>query len=392
MSTGLRASPIAIPTSTPLVPSRRERLAPWAVNGSLLIMALTLGGGLYENIVVDPAWPTKVSIIQPARGGVDRKVFWTVLHVVATITLPLALWACWGRPGVRGWLLVATGIYVAIRSWSFLYFIPLALQFEAAQGMTDPLLSEAPTWVRLSPIRTVLTLGSVAALWFATVGLRPGHKAYKGIALEGFLARWYARTTGRHRDTYRESAKIVAGQLVPGASVLEVAPGPGYLAIELARLGDYRIVGLDISRSFVEMARRNARDAGVTVTFEHGNAASMPFAGESFDLIVCRAAFKNFAEPVQALNEMHRVLRPGGKALIYDLRPDAPSDAIDAEVKRMGLGWLDALLTRLTFKYMLLRTAYSQREFTRMASQSAFGRCEVRAEGIGLAVSLVKDA
>ena len=112
---------------------------------------------------------------------------------------------------------------------------------------------------------------------------------------------------------------------------------------------------------------------------------------KSFNLIVCRAAFKNFTEPVQALNEMHRVLTAGGKALIYDLRPDAPADAINAEVKGMGLGWLNALLTRLTFKYLLLRTAYSQEEFTQMVSQSAFGNCEVRADGIGLAVSLVKD-
>jgi ubiquinone/menaquinone biosynthesis C-methylase UbiE len=370
--------------------SWRDRLAPWAVNGSLLLMALSLGGGLYESVVVDPAWPANVSIIQPAQGGVDRKVFWGPIHVALTVALPVALWACWRRPSVRGWLLVGTGVYVGIRVWSFLYFIPLALKFEVAQGMADPLMREAPTWLRLSPVRCGLALASVAALWLAAGGLRPTRKAYKGVALEGFLARWYAKTTGRHKESYRETAETVAGQLASGASVLEVAPGPGYLAIELAKLGDYRVVGLDISRSFVEMARRNARGAGVAVTFEQGNASCMPFASESFDVIVCRAAFKNFAEPVQALNEMHRVLKPGGKALIYDLRPDAPPEAINAEVKKMGLGWFDALLTRLTFKYMLLKTAYAQEQLREMASRSAFKACAIQADGIGMALTLVK--
>ena len=215
-------------------------------------------------------------------------------------------------------------------------------------------------------------------------------KPYRGVGMEGFIARWYARTTGQHKESYRKSAEVVAGQLADGASVLEVAPGPGYLAIELARLGNYRVVGLDISRSFVEMARRNAQDAGVAVTFEQGNASSMPFGPDSFDFIVCRAAFKNFSEPVQALNEMHRVLRPGGKALIFDLRPDASPEAITAEVKNMGLGWFNSLLTKLTFKCMLLKTAYSREQFRQMASQTPFKSCEITEDGIGLAVTLTK--
>jgi ubiquinone/menaquinone biosynthesis C-methylase UbiE len=214
-------------------------------------------------------------------------------------------------------------------------------------------------------------------------------KAYKGLALEGFLARWYARIT-KNRGDHREAAEIVAGQVAGGASVLEVAPGPGYMAVELAKLGNYRVVGLDISRSFVEMARRNAKEAGVAVAFEHGNASCMPFEPDSFDFIVCRAAFKNFTEPVQALNEMHRVLKPGGKAMIFDLRPDASSEAIDAEVKKMGLGWFNSLLTKLVFKHSLVKRAYSQEQFRRMASQSPFKTCEIQEGPIGLAVALTK--
>jgi len=213
-------------------------------------------------------------------------------------------------------------------------------------------------------------------------------KGYKGLGMEGFIARWYARNTAS-RD-HRKSAELVAGRVACGGSILEVAPGPGYLAIELTKFGNYRVVGLDISLTFVEIAKSNATNAGVAVEFRQGNASDMPFPADSFDFIVCQAAFKNFSEPVQALAEMHRVLRPGGKALILDLRPDASPGAINAEVKKMGLGWFNALMTKLAFKHCLLKRAYSQEQFKQMASQSPFKTCEIQEDPLGFAVTLIK--
>jgi ubiquinone/menaquinone biosynthesis C-methylase UbiE len=215
-----------------------------------------------------------------------------------------------------------------------------------------------------------------------------GAKGYKGLGMEGALARWYARNTAS-RD-HRKTAELVAAQVADGACVLEVAPGPGFMAIELARLGAYRVTGLDISKTFVEIATANARAAGVVVEFRHGNASDMPFPADSFDFIVCQAAFKNFSEPVRALCEMHRVLKPTGKALIIDLRPDASPTAVNAEVEKMGLGWFNALMTKLTFKYCLLKRAYAQGQFQRMANQTPFGTCEIQEDPLGLAVSFVK--
>jgi ubiquinone/menaquinone biosynthesis C-methylase UbiE len=214
-------------------------------------------------------------------------------------------------------------------------------------------------------------------------------KAYKGLAMEGSIARWYARNT-KSRGDHKESAWRLAARLPAGARVLEVAPGPGYLAIELAKLGDFHVVGLDISHSFVEMARQNARDAGVRVTFEQGNASSMPFDSDSFDFIICKAAFKNFAEPLEALNEMHRVLKPSGQALIVDLRPDASWQAIREEVTKMGLGWFNSLVTRLIFKHSLIKRAYSQEQWRQMASHSNFETCAIQAGPIGLEVTCTK--
>jgi ubiquinone/menaquinone biosynthesis C-methylase UbiE len=215
-------------------------------------------------------------------------------------------------------------------------------------------------------------------------------KPYKGISMEGFLARWYARITGKDLTEFRKLAENLARKLPEGADVLEVAPGPGYLAVELARLGPYRVVGLDISNSFVQMAAENAAKAGVQVKFRHGNASAMPFEPDSFDLVVCRAAFKNFSEPVEALNEMYRVLKPGGRAVVIDLRRDASLEAINAHVKGMGLGWFNSLLTKWAFKHMLLKRAYSEEEFRQMAAQTPFKGCDIRRDLIGLEVSLAK--
>ncbi len=104
-----------------------------------------------------------------------------------------------------------------------------------------------------------------------------------------------------------------------GTPVLDVAPGPGFLAIELARVGEFEITGVDISSDFVEIARRNAQEAGVHIDFREGNASYLPLADGSCDFVVCTAAFKNSREPLKALNEMHRVLKPAGSALIIDM-------------------------------------------------------------------------
>src|SRR5580692_10791002 len=106
-------------------------------------------------------------------------------------------------------------------------------------------------------------------------------KPYRGMGMEGFTAKWYASLTRKSMDDFKALAHRVAGQLPARARVLEVAPGPGYFAIELGKLGGYRIKGLDISSTFVDIAQQNASEAGVAVDFRQGNASAMPFAGRS---------------------------------------------------------------------------------------------------------------
>ena len=188
-------------------------------------------------------------------------------------------------------------------------------------------------------------------------------KAYIGMGMEGSIARWYDKTTRKDMPEFRKLAERITTLLPNGGDVLEVAPGPGFLAIELARSGKVRVTGLDISKTFVEIARTNAKEAGVTVDFNQGNASQMPFADSSFDVVVCRAAFKNFSQPIEALREMRRVLRPGGTGLIIDLRRDVPMSEVNQQIRRWGLGFLNRWFISLTFRLMLLKRAYTMREF-----------------------------
>jgi ubiquinone/menaquinone biosynthesis C-methylase UbiE len=98
----------------------------------------------------------------------------------------------------------------------------------------------------------------------------------------------------------------------------------------------------------------------------------MPFPSNSFDFLLCRAAFKNFAKPVDALQEMWRVLRPGRAGLIIDLKRDASPAQVSRHVDGMGLPMVNRIMTKLAFKTMLIKSAYTRAEFEQMRhSQSS---------------------
>jgi ubiquinone/menaquinone biosynthesis C-methylase UbiE len=220
-------------------------------------------------------------------------------------------------------------------------------------------------------------------------------KGYKRVGMEGFIAKWYDKNARKGTpEQYKTWAKMVAENVAEGDSVFEVAPGPGYLAIELAKREKYTIVGLDISRTFVEIAQKNAEaGVGAAVEFRQGDAAHMQFDDETFDFIVSTAAFKNFADPIGALREMYRVLRAHGKAVIIDMRRDASDEAIRDFVKSMGLSSIGSLTTNWTFK-SLRRTAYTKKQFEDYISKTKFPRHDIRdsEDSIGFEIWLEKDS
>jgi ubiquinone/menaquinone biosynthesis C-methylase UbiE len=206
-------------------------------------------------------------------------------------------------------------------------------------------------------------------------------KAYKGMGMEGSTARWYDRTTRKDMPEFKTLAQRIASALPPTAQVLEVAPGPGFLSIELAKRG-LQVRAVDISKTFVELARRNAAAEGVDARFELGNAAALPVEDASVDFVVCRAAFKNFTEPVKALAEIKRVLRPGGKALLIDMRRDASM----AEVKRyvQGLG-----VSRLN-RWFMIKRAYPLAEIRRMSVEAGWAEPRIDSAAMGFEAWMTK--
>ena len=218
-------------------------------------------------------------------------------------------------------------------------------------------------------------------------------RGHRGMAMEGIVARRYAklrRTESQAAERQRQAARLTAA-LPDHAEILEVAPGPGDFAVELARRGKFRVTGLDLSRTFVGIARENAATSGVVVDFQEGDVAAMPFEEGSFDLVVCQAAFKNFSRPLNAIAEMYRVLRPGGTAVIQDLRADASDAAIRHEVESMRLGRLGASVTRWILG-RLRRRAYTREQFELLAEASDFGACDATTSEVGVEIRLTKRA
>src|SRR5436190_3680742 len=132
---------------------------------------ILIGGGLYEFLVVDPAWPRRPDIVQPNRGGISRKRFWIPAHTVFELSLIASLVLAWGHRDFRFWLLLAFASHVAMRIWSALDFIPKALAFEKAATVDE---AAARKWSRRSvfrfPLDLVTCYSLIAALLAACRG------------------------------------------------------------------------------------------------------------------------------------------------------------------------------------------------------------------------------
>jgi ubiquinone/menaquinone biosynthesis C-methylase UbiE len=215
-------------------------------------------------------------------------------------------------------------------------------------------------------------------------------RPFKGIPMEGMIAKWYAKNGGRESEQKMRVKKI--REVLPrGGNVLEVAPGPGYLSIELARSSIYKVTGLEISKTFIEIAQTNAKKANVNVQFRQGNASDMPFEDKTFDFIICVAAFKNFTKPVEAIREMHRLLKLGGKACIADLRRDVPLEQINKHIKdELHMSGFNAYFTGLVFRSFLLKNAYTKAEIEGLVSQTNFGQVKILEDTLGMDIWLEK--
>ena len=117
----------------------------------------------------------------------------------------------------------------------------------------------------------------------------------------------------------RAAQLVSAVQPRPDDRVLEVATGPGYVAMAFATCCR-EVVGVDLTEAPLKIAEKTRQERGLTnVRFETANANQLSFADATFDVVVCRFAFHHFPEPQHVLGEMVRVCRNAGTVAIEDL-------------------------------------------------------------------------
>ena len=113
----------------------------------------------------------------------------------------------------------------------------------------------------------------------------------------------------------------------PSGTVVDVGCGPGYLVVLIAMtFPDLQVIGVDIAEEMTESATRLISNLGLgtQVAFRLGDSQRLPFENGEVDFVVSSLSLHHWSEPVQALWEIQRVLKPEGQFLIFDLRRDAP--------------------------------------------------------------------
>ncbi len=154
-------------------------------------------------------------------------------------------------------------------------------------------------------------------------------------AFQGHGSRVYDVVARRFvRGFYRRIADDIAATAPHGAAVLDVGTGPGVLLAEIAaRRPDLELTGIDLSADMVEAARRNL---GTRATVQVADVTALPYPDGSFDLVVSSLSLHHWDHPADAVPQLARVLRPGGRVRIYDF-PFAPFDTLASTARDLGL-------------------------------------------------------
>jgi ubiquinone/menaquinone biosynthesis C-methylase UbiE len=124
-----------------------------------------------------------------------------------------------------------------------------------------------------------------------------------------------SRSEEEERSAYRDVLKrSLSGNRL---KILDVGTGTGFIALILSEMG-HKITGIDIAEKMLEIARQKTRGNGHNVSFQLGDVESLSFDNTSFDVVVCRYLLWTLPNPWEALNEWHRVVKPGGSILCIE--------------------------------------------------------------------------
>lgn len=140
-------------------------------------------------------------------------------------------------------------------------------------------------------------------------------------------ARQFNEAMGNNRfrqADYRRLARRAADMgIPPRGKVLDMGTGPGFVAIEVARLvwgSGVHVVGMDLSPAMLALAAGNATKAGLNgvLTWREGDVKEMPFGDGEFDLIVSNDSLHHWEDPLVVFDEIARVLKNDGRCIVHD--------------------------------------------------------------------------
>jgi ubiquinone/menaquinone biosynthesis C-methylase UbiE len=140
-------------------------------------------------------------------------------------------------------------------------------------------------------------------------------------------ARRFNEVMGRNRfrqEGIRQLAREAVGMgIPPGGKVLDMGTGPGFVAIEVARLlkgTGCQVVGMDLSEAMLGLAAENATKAGLNgvLTWREGDVKAMPFDDGEFDFVISNDSLHHWDDPLPVFDEIARVLKDDGQCIIHD--------------------------------------------------------------------------
>jgi ubiquinone/menaquinone biosynthesis C-methylase UbiE len=193
--------------------------------------------------------------------------------------------------------------------------------------------------------------------------------------IPGPLTSSYEKATRLAIDLYYTR---VADEIVSSFNqglILDLGTGPGYLPIEiLKKASGINIIGVDLSRGLIRMARENAKQAGLSdrLNFEFGNSATLRFNDGAFDMVLSTGMLHSLKQPVKVFKEIYRVLKKGGQAWIYD--PAQVAFYIDRNKWKASLSHRDRIFLWLFRTLKLLRPikTYTRAQILEMLKATDF--------------------
>ena len=140
-----------------------------------------------------------------------------------------------------------------------------------------------------------------------------------------FNVQTYNSMMRRLRDKgWMETDHIITSGITNGFA-LEIGPGPGYLGLEwLKKTESTVLMAVEISPEMTKIAERNAREYGLEgrVKYVKGDAHQIPFDDNTFDGVFTNGSLHEWSQPIRVFDEVYRVLKPGAKYFISDMRRD----------------------------------------------------------------------